>query len=86
MTRIMGTAKLKELNRLAVERQYNQAVSDEGLAHLDPGGVHVIAFAMPHGGGDHLRTQVLAKVRNRGEPMRLLLDIGYDEYEQLTKV
>lgn len=95
----VGTAKdIKRLNAIAVEREYNRAVTDEFLKKLDPDGWNMCTQPLLHTWKHfepceaHVRGLWLCKLRFEKKPVEVFIDMdaGYymslPEYDPETKV
>jgi hypothetical protein len=73
----------------SIKTGYNRLPSDELLADLDPDGGHVLAFSMPHEhiAGErvdpHFRTEWLVKIVDQKEPVRVFMDMSWDNYNAI---
>lgn len=87
--KIADTPTLIRLNQKAIELERNRAFSDSAAELLDPEGVHVCSFSVPHehAGGQkvepHVRTMWLCAVRTEEDPITLFVDIESDDFEAL---
>lgn len=81
--RVATTRDLKALNSLAVSNNFNRAISDTGIALLDPNGIHLVDFTMVHN-DDHMRLGFMSKFINVDEPIYLWVDATFEDYERYT--
>lgn len=77
--KILDTERLKRLNAAAVRAERNRALSDACLARLDPNGVHLIAFSMPHNDVE-VRAFLMMKASGTINPMEAFLDMSFEDY------
>jgi hypothetical protein len=79
---IADEARVRDLNR-----QLDKTVIDA----LDPEGIHVVFFSMPHHHRDgepyelHFRTMWLVKLTGINEPMHVQLDVMPDQFNTLPE-
>ena len=78
-----GTPGFKALARDSEAR--NQGPSKELLRLLDPDGRHVLAFSMVHNGVE-LRNMWMCKLKDRDDPVKVLMDNGFEEFKNYTAV
>lgn len=89
--KVADTISLCELADEARVRDLNRQLDAETIDALDPEGIHVLFFAMPHKHRDtevydpHFRTVWMLKVKGRVEPMKATLDIMADQFNALPE-
>jgi hypothetical protein len=89
--KIADTATIKRLAEKAEAKGRNRALHEIPVSELDPTGVHVCSFQMPHehqGGRAtdlHLRTMWFLKMKESDVPTRGSLDIDPSDYESLSE-
>lgn len=89
--KVADTITLCELADEARVRDLNRQLDAETIDALDPEGIHVLFFAMPHTHRDgevydpHFRTVWMLKVRGRREPLKATLDIMTDHFNALPE-
>ena len=86
--KMIGTKRLKRLNKLSLARNYNQNLSDEFLERVDPHGIHFVAVLLVHDHAEgepvrpHFRCEVLARMRD-GSQAEALLDLPKPSFQSL---
>lgn len=81
---VASARELAEINRVAVERGYNRAVTDEFIELLDPEGHNVsgLMFSHDHKGGQacepHWRINWYCSVKGSDEPVSVIIDTDPD--------
>jgi hypothetical protein len=82
---ISDTEGIRWLANEAVRRKFNRIPSVELLEALDPEGLHVCCFAMPHN-DDHVRTIWLVKLEDQEAdevPPQVFLDMTWEAWNGL---
>ena len=90
----MDTLTLAELNQRAVAAGYNRALTDEFIATLDPDGIHLVHWALPHEHAQgvrvepHWRLMLFAKTagQDADHPAEVILDVSDADYRALPEV
>jgi hypothetical protein len=90
----MDADTLAELNQRAVAANYNRALTDEFIATLDPDGINLIHWVMPHEHAQgvkvepHWRARLFAKIadQDKEHPAEVWLDISDADYRALPEV
>lgn len=62
----------------------NRGPTDELAPLVDPEGIHVVSFQMPHNDVEW-RCQWLVKLTDKTEPIQLWMDNGFDAFDQHTR-
>ncbi|CAB5220335.1 hypothetical protein UFOVP238_28 [uncultured Caudovirales phage] len=83
--KVMTTRDVKALNSLAIIQGFNRALSDYGIANLDPDGIHVVDYTFLHN-DDHLRISVLAKMVGTDDPAQVFIDATFEDFDNYTTV
>ncbi len=83
--RVMNTDTLIDLNSKAQRYGFNQYLHKQFISKLDPYGVHVVSMSLPHQ-EDHLRLVMLLKVNGSDYPREGLLDITWEDFNNLAEV
>jgi hypothetical protein len=81
--KVLTTELLVAANVTAVKRNYNRSLTQEFLKTLDPDGLHLIRFAMPHNDGEEFRCEILCKQEDTIEPAAVFLDVDPDLFDRL---
>lgn len=87
---VMNTADMLHLIGEAKRHGFNRQMNEVEPDTLDPEGVHVSYFDMPHNEDfaavPHMRTLWYVKVRDTDEPVHGSLDIRNEEWRALHRV
>ena len=62
----------------------NRGPTDELAPLVDPKGIHVVSFQMPHNDVEW-RCQWLIKLTNQTAPIELWMDNGFDAFDKYTR-
>jgi len=90
--KIAYTDEFVRIGRDSIERGFNRLLPDEFLDSLDPDGVHILTFNMPHEHiasqrvEPHVRTMWLAKVSGQEKGVDVTLDMTLDNFNALSSV
>jgi hypothetical protein len=89
-SRVVNTATLLKLNRVAVMANLNRTLPESVTLGLDPTGFHVLRLVLPfHNGVEarpfpHHRVEALLKMSGEDEPTFTFLDLAVTRWEALV--
>jgi hypothetical protein len=85
---VCDTPTVKRWNKVAAEKGYNRALSDECLLALDENGNHLINCVIAHHtnyeGKQSVRCSVWLKMNGTDKPTDCILDIPHDKWREFV--
>ena len=82
---ILTTPDLKQIAYDAIGAQTNRGLGHDGIAMLDPDGIHVVRFHFLHNDTE-VRAEILVKVIGRDEPVAIWQDMDLRQFNELGTV
>jgi len=82
---VVSTNDLIGLNESSIRAKRNRNIERSGYGKLDPEGIHFVEFHMVHNDCE-IRTMLLCKIVNTMEPVRIFLDMSFEEFNSLAKI